>query len=377
MNHDDVRRDLLRAWTEQLYKEHENVRLYFGVRIGTPVICIEELTSSWGQWQATTRKLTISRRLIEQYSWDIVIEILKHEMAHQIADELLGGGGGLPHGAAFQRACDMLRVAEWARSASGALPESIPNWRDRSLSVEEEKLLKRVEKLLALAGSNNEHEAALAMQRVRQLYAQYNLESLRDKRQATYVYCIINQKLKRISSEESMIFSVLTRHFFVRAIYLDQFDAQDACSYKAVELLGTHENVLMAEYVYHFLRNQLRSLWTDYQRRTRKPANARRSYMLGVLSGFSDKLTAAAATRPTESGETTLSASAERALIRQGDQELAEFVGQRYPRLSNRRSGGLRGDKSSFDAGVSAGTNLNLHRGVTERSGSKGLLLRG
>jgi hypothetical protein len=98
--------------------------------------------------------------------------------------------------------------------------------------------------------------------------------------------------------------------------------------------------------------------------------------MLGVLSGFSDKLTAAA-TQSTESGETKLTASAERALIRQGDQALAEFVGQRYPRLSNRRSGGLRGDKSSFDAGVSAGTNLNLHRGVTERSGSKGLLLKG
>src|SRR5207253_5674640 len=30
-------------------------------------------------------------RLIEQHPWDIVVEVLKHEMAHQLADERLGG----------------------------------------------------------------------------------------------------------------------------------------------------------------------------------------------------------------------------------------------------------------------------------------------
>ncbi|MBM4253359.1 MAG: DUF2786 domain-containing protein [Deltaproteobacteria bacterium] len=369
---EDIKLDLTRAWTEQLYREYEHICSYFRVSLATPVIAVEALTSVWGQWTRTTRRLTVSRRLIEQHAWDIVIEILKHEMAHQIADELLGGGG-LPHGTAFQQGCDMLGVADWARAASGELPTEIPSWRDRALGTEEERLLKRAEKLLALAGSTNEHEAALAMERVRQLYAQYNLEAVKARRQSTHVYCVMSRKQKKISAEESMIFGVLTEHFFVRAIFLDQYDQRDLCTYKAVELLGTRENVLMAEYVYHFLRNQLDSLWATYRKDKSAPAKARRSYMIGVLSGFSSKLRKAAHC-PTDASS-HLSTTETKALIKLADQALDVFVGDRYPRLSTRRTSGVRGDRSTYDAGVRAGSDLNLHRGVTQRSGNKGLLI--
>jgi hypothetical protein len=212
------------------------------------------------------------------------------------------------------------------------------------------------------------------MQRVRQLYARYNVDGMRARRHASYVYCVISRKQRRISAEESMIFSVLTRHFFVRAIYLDHYDPQDLCSYKAVELMGTPENVLMSEYVYHFLHNQLRILWSDYKKLHKVAGRSRRSYMLGVLSGFSDKLAKSAAAS-VDGAESAAPTSEERALMRQADQQLEAFVQQRYPRITNRRTGGLRGDKATFNAGVSAGGNLNLHRGVTERRGNRGLLL--
>ncbi len=369
---EDIKQDLTRAWTEQLYREYEHICSYFRVSLATPVIAVEALTASWGQWTRMTRRLTLSRRLIEGYSWDIVIEILKHEMAHQVADELLGGGG-LPHGRAFQQGCDMLGVADWARAASGELPEQIPSWRERALGDEEERLLKRAEKLLALAGSTNEHEAALAMARVRQLYAQYNLESVKARRQSTHVYCVMSRKQKKISAEESMIFSVLTEHFFVRAIFLDHYDQHDLCTYKAVELLGTRENVLMAEYVYHFLRHQLDSLWGAYRKANAVAAKVRRSYMIGVLSGFSSKLRKSADTTPNQAAGFT--AAETTALVKIADQALDEFVGDRYPRLSTRRTSGVRGDRSTYDAGVRAGRDLNLHKGVTQRSGNKGLLI--
>jgi hypothetical protein len=370
---EDIKQDLTRAWTEQLYREYEHICSYFRVSLATPVIAVETLVSAWGQWTRTTRRLTVSRRLIEERSWDIVIEILKHEMAHQIADELLGGGG-LPHGTAFQQGCDMLGVADWARAASGDLPQEIPSWRDRALGDEEERLLKRAEKLLALAESTSEHEAALAMTRVRQLYAQYNLEAVKARRQSSHVYCVMSRKQKKISAEESMIFSVLTEHFFVRAIFLDQYDQHDLCTYKAVELLGTRENVLMAEYVYHFLRNQLQCLWVSFRREKAVSAKARRSYMIGVLSGFSGKLRKSASTSPS-SDASGMTAAETTALVKLADQALAEFVGDRYPRLSTRRTSGVRGDRSTYDAGVRAGNDLNLHRGVTERAGNKGFLL--
>ena len=63
--------------------------------------------------------------------------------------------------------CRRLGVATWASSASCDLPPEIPDWHQRVLTSEEERLLNRAEKLLALAESSNEHEAALAVERVR------------------------------------------------------------------------------------------------------------------------------------------------------------------------------------------------------------------
>ncbi len=363
----DARRDLLRAWTERLYEEYANVLFQFRVKLNVPIICVADVVGMHGQWAPQTRTLTISRLLIEKHSWDIVIEVLKHEMAHQVVSEVYGGQSF--HDMAFHRACAALGVAPWARQASGALPEEIPHWQARVLSEEEERLLKRVEKLLSLAGSANEHEAALAMQRVQQLYAKYNLDRIESRRSATHVHCIICRKQKRIDAAESMIYSILADHFFVRVIYLGQYDAQDLCEYKAAELLGTHENVLMAEYVFHFLFNKVQSFWKDYRRRTGKGAKSRRSYMLGVLSGFRDKLKAP----PADSSARVSSET--KALIKLADTELAAYVDHRHPRLTSRQWGSGRGDHGSFAAGVADGGKITLHRGLTHQGGNRGLRL--
>lgn len=365
---DDIRRDLLRAWTEQLYSEFANICFHFAVRLGTPNLRIEDLKINWGEWRPETRSLVIAKRLIELHPWDVVIEVLKHEMAHQMVSD--HAFGGLPHGDGFQAACLRLGVADWARLASGELPQQIPSWREKLLNDDEERLLKRAEKLLALAASTNEHEATLAMQRVRQLYAKYNLERLAAKRTSTHVYCILTAKKKSISAEETLIFSILTEYFFVRAIYLDHYDAVAATKYKGVELLGTRENVLMAEYVYHFLRHQITSLWTDFQHRTGKPGKARRSYMLGLLSGFREKLKNSAVA-PNEQDDVR----ANRMLMAQADHLLKAFIEERHPRLSTRRTGSSYGDSASFAAGVTDGGTITLNRGVTQQDGNRGLRL--
>src|SRR5207244_12411806 len=109
-----------------------------------------------------TRSITLAHRLIEQHPWDIVVEVLKHEMAHQLADERLGGYESA-HGVIFRDACRLLGVANWASSAACDLPAEMPNWRQRVLTSEEVRLLNRAVNLRALADSTNEHEAALAV----------------------------------------------------------------------------------------------------------------------------------------------------------------------------------------------------------------------
>jgi hypothetical protein len=367
-----ARQNTLRAWTERLYSEYEDILYQFNVGLPKPVIRIEALSGTWGQWNRDVRSITLSVRLIEEYPWDIVVEVLKHEMAHQLADDWqkADGSGRKPHGAMFQQACRKLGVADWAASATGNLPVQIPNWRQRVLTPDEERLLKRAEKLLALAESSNEHEAALAVERVRQLYAKYNLERLAAGTQPAHVHCIINMRRRRIESGDSAIFSILTAHFMVRAIFTSLYDAADLCEYRAVELLGTRENVLMAEYVYHFLRHKLDTLWADYRNRTGTTGSARRSYMLGVLAGFREKLEASAA-KPVDEGVNVTST----ALLQLADLQLEAFVARRYPRLRTRWWGSGYRDRESFGAGVADGGTITLHRGITHRTGNRGLNL--
>ena len=127
-----ARQDILRAWTDRLYSEYEYILYQFNLRLLKPVIRIEPLSRDWGHWNPETRSIAIARRLIEEHPWDVVIEVLKHEMAHQVADERLGGsdGGHTPHGATFQRACSMLGVAElgigWIRGISAGRAGDFP-----------------------------------------------------------------------------------------------------------------------------------------------------------------------------------------------------------------------------------------------------------
>jgi hypothetical protein len=364
----------VRAWIGRLYSEYDRILFQYRLRLATPVIRIQPLISVWANWNPAGRAITLAERLIDDHPWDIVIDILKHEMAHQLVDEGPGGRAPQegPHGARFQEACRRLGVPSWAAAATGTLPLEIPNWRDNALAPEEQRLLERVDKLLALAQSTNEHEAALAVERVRELYAKYNLERIRSGATSTHVHCVINQKRRRIPAEESVIFSILNAHFMVRAVFNGLYDARDLCEYKVVELMGTRENVLMAEYVYYFLLKQLEILWREYRLRTSQPATMRRSYMLGALEGFRKKLTASA---EAEAGGDIAASQSTRALLRRADQQLDKFVAMRFPRLSTRSLGGGRHYRDSFNDGVTDGASITLHRGVDGKSGNRGAQL--
>ena len=71
-------------------------------------------------------------------------------------------------------------------------------------------------------------------------------------------------KTKRIASWQNLILVILGRHFFVRTITFNEFDPADLVVYKAVEIVGKKENVLMAEYVYQFLENTVHALWEKH-----------------------------------------------------------------------------------------------------------------
>src|SRR3972149_6999948 len=75
-----------------------------------PLFALRDGKDKWGIWCGGKREISLSRNLVLNHSWAAVREVLFHEMAHQLAEEVLGAGRESPHGPFFQEACSLLRA---------------------------------------------------------------------------------------------------------------------------------------------------------------------------------------------------------------------------------------------------------------------------
>jgi len=313
----------------------------------------------WGQWNSSTRVIFLTRRLLREHSWFRVLAVLRHEIAHQYVDEVLGGERGGPHGERFQEACRKLGVPPEFMRATVHLTQSSLDWREASADDVSEKMLERVRKLLNLASSSNEHEALLAMNRVREIYAKYNLERtvLEEPR---YFHLIISTGKKRLTTVEQKIVGILVGHFFVQVIVGREYKIAAKTHQRSIEIIGTRENVLLAEYIYYFLLRHSKQLTDDFVGKKKLLLHARRSYHLGLLEGFDEKL------RRDPAVETPLISKALE--VFRADRRLDSYVSEVYPRLVSLSSRARLGDGSAFAEGKREGRRITLNKPIHERA---------
>lgn len=367
--------DIERLWVAQLYKEYKEIAWYHRIAFKPALIQISDMQSAWGKWDPFLRTITVSRRLINEHSWDVVLEILKHEMAHQYVAECMGMVRDTAHGLSFKIACEKIGVSPWAARATGEIPKVIPSIRERVLSRDDERLLDRVAKLLSLAQSTNEHEALLAMERVRELYAKHNLAKLRQAdSQDAMDSMFVTRKKKKTEPSEIKILAILNDHFRVRVIHTHLYDAASCTRYKAAEIMGRRENILMAEFVYHFLAQQCASLWAAHKKETKCAGNKRRSYQLGILAGFDHKLLQTQKLDEVASSSLGITSTEFASLMKIDQSEITAFVGMRYPRLSSKSWGRGTLDRASYESGQTAGRSLNLNKPIASGSRFGGFL---
>ncbi|MEY4064106.1 MAG: hypothetical protein RIR26_314 [Pseudomonadota bacterium] len=372
------------AWLNQLSSEFESLCYQYRLKLHKPVFEIREMKSQWGQWDPLTRTLSISRLLIQQHSWQHVLGVFKHELAHMIVTDIFSGDS--THGPDFQKACGLLGVPEEYRGAGLDLGEPLRTWQE-SVHVPEEDavILRKVEKLLAMAESNNENEAFLAMARVQELIHKYNLDRVVSRRKSRYVSLIVNHRKQKVDRLQRMIAGILTGYYFVDIVFSDLYDAHENTVHKTMEILGTDQNVLMAEYVYNFLRQQSESLWDQYrQQKSLKGHAPKMSFQTGVVSGFKRKLdqlekskSKAASRVPSaapDAGVWQASEASSTALMKFNDPGLRQFVSSRFPRLTSVRSGG-RVLGEHYDQGKAQGERIVIHKGISSNGGRSGALL--
>lgn len=351
--------DFLRIWAEQLLREHRRICWQHQTPLQTPVIEIGEASGYWGKWWPARQTIVISARLIRQHPWEIVLNVFRHEMAHQLVSETHGPTPA--HGDLFLKACERLGVPPEYRRAGGALPEHLPlpdpTGQDRTRA-----LLEKVRKLLALSESANEHEALLALRKARELIDLHGLPQAGEP--SVYCSLVISLKSRQIAGHHRAIAALLIDHFQVEVVLATTYDAAAGADYRCLDIIGRPGQVKVAEYLFHFLTNRLEMLW-EKQRQLRPGAGrtGKNSYRLGLLKGFREKL--AGAKKELNSGEKPgPNSNAANLPVRRNDPERDRFLAGRYPKLRSSRGRSVSIDPEQYRAGQEAGRNLELRAGL-------------
>jgi hypothetical protein len=309
----------------------------FRNRLVAPVITLSDAATRLGRWIPETRTLELSRALVLDRPWPEVVSVLEHEMAHQFVDEALGVRDESPHGETFQRVCAERGID--ARAAGSPT----------SATTEVDRVLERIRKLLALAGSPNQHEAETAMRRAHELMLRHNVENAGPGR--AYELRHLGDPLKRTTRVEVEILGLLSQYFFVKVIRVPVYLPRLGKRGSVYEIAGTRANVEMASHVYAFLLATAERLWRDNRLDSRvRSGRDRLSYQTGVVRGFREKL---GAERVELSGT---------GLVWVGDSHLDGFYRARNPRITTRRRS-IRLD-GAHAAGREAGRTIVLHKPV-------------
>lgn len=344
-------------WLKQIVREHSSICQQYGIELSTPIVQLAEASSYWGKWTPAPPMISVSTRLISTEPWDTVKNVLKHEMAHQLVSEQLGGSSG--HGVKFQEACRMLGVPEAYRRAGGSLPASSPLDREQN---EPGKIIEKLRKIMALAESANEHESLIAIRKARQLMNKHDLSEWSVDKKQCHINSLINLKRKRLATYHKLICSILTGNFNVQIIFAPLYDAHDLTTYKCIDILGRREDVRIAEYVFHFLLTRLPVLWKNHHGSSSGSITDKNSYWLGIINGFREGLGDNPSSRDNNLNNRGKTSSTLPAL--HNDQALGDFVAERYPKTRNIRGRPGRINPERFEDGRRDGKHLRLAKGV-------------
>jgi hypothetical protein len=340
--------DLERMLVRQLLVEYRRISwAYFKSALSTPTIALVNTSARLGAWRPKERTIEISRPLVFAQPWGVVVEVLKHEMAHQYAHEVLGATDETAHGPAFRSICERLGIDR----ASSGLP--------RAAHPEEDRVVAKVARLLALAESPNIHEAEAAMAAAQRLMLKHNVEHAGSR---SYDFKQLGTPTGRTTESQRLLAMILGKYFFVEVIWVPVYRPLEGKHGSVLEICGTPENLAMAEYAHDFLLHTAERLWEEHAKKTKTPRRERQSYLSGVMTGFAEKL--ARQTR----------ASASEGLVWVRDADLESYYKKRHPHVRYVRYSGVR-RTSAWDQGKQAGSTIVLHKPMGERAASHGHLL--
>ncbi len=309
-----------------------------------------ENKDKWGWFDSHGWQIGLNKALIYQAKQKVWKDILRHELAHYY--QFMTTGTLTGHDQNFRSICEQFGWGEAVFKAKSHLETD-------NLKIEgdlkTEALMSKVQKLLSLADSSNSHESELATIKANQLIVKHNLQNIeaQDSEACLLRVC----EATRNNSKLQTIYDILTT-FMVQPV----FNHGKKGIY--LEVIGSRTNVKIAEYVAHFLDEELEVLWkkTKKSNTELKGAKARNSFFKGVSKGYLDRHKSV--TLETVSGKDLIVLN----------KQLQTQVNMVYGRLGTGRTSQSTTDSKSEGLGRKAGSLLNIRRGLNS-SGSKTHLL--
>lgn len=327
-----------------------------------PLFAIQDMNRRWGHWSGGNREIVMSRSLVLEHSWSAVRQVLKHEMAHQFAEEVLGARNEPPHGAGFKKACYHLRADPAASGNFKLLDEKVLE----DSKNREDKMMVRIKKLMSLAQSRNQHEAEAAMAKAHELVDKYNIDLVRLEQDRNFVSVFLGEPMLRRFREEHRLAYLLGEFYYVYCLWVSTYVMEKGKMGRVLEISGTEKNVQIAGYVYDFVNRFIESQWRKYNRNRGLNRYRRTDFALGLLEGFEQKLNSQSQQRASATGY---------GIIKVEDPLLKKYAAYRYPHITTNRGKPLRQNPEVRKDGEKVGQKLVISKGIHQKGSPKGLLL--
>jgi hypothetical protein len=334
-------------------------------RLRRPLFRLAAMPARLGQWDASKREICFNRRLAFDHPWDEIRDVLRHEMAHQLAQTVLAAAGQPPHGPAFQQACLMLQADPAAAAARRPLHTRLAQRQAREESPQHAK----IRKLLALAQSRNANEAEAAMLKAHALMARHHITTLTRDPGRTFISIFLGLPALRHFKEAYFLANLIQDYYFVQGIWVPAYVVAKEKMGRVLEVSGTPANAAQASYVFAFVNAYIERRWLEMTSHKRLTRYQKSDFAVGIIEGFRRQL---------DRQQLPEAKPAERALIRQSDPRLTTYLQCRYPRTSRIQRGSGHHDPNVYRRGRKIGEEMILHRGIVHNArGTKHLLLTG
>lgn len=322
----------------------------------------------WAQWVPTKREMHFSRHLVTNRPWNEVLEVLKHEMAHQYVSEVLKVTGEAPHGPAFKSVCKQFHIDAAVRGTPGADKLTTTN-----------HIVEKIQNLLKKTVENgaSEEEAQAAASIAHNMMLKYNIDLQEKNEELGYTVRFLGGVTGRIQGYMSELASLISKFYFVEVIWMSSYDPRTKKKGHELEISGTEENVEVAEYVYDFIAKAAVETWDNKLKDKNFKFNlhkefsrnfgysstapqsiqgfitsARTNFLIGFVRGFREQL------KQAEAKETAAG------LVLRKDPNLEAFYHTRHPHIHNIKRGGGFNNAGMRNQGFAEGQALKIPAAV-------------